>query len=533
MKNLFRFLVLLLLALPASAAELVTATITFTNSPADSDTITINGNVRTWKTSVATAATQIARVASAPGTNATNLYNHVVSYPATGLRPALTATNVVTLTTLPTTTVSVSFSTAYASVTYSTQTLAQLIAVRVPFSAVPDASGTNRAYQANELLTGLNAYATNWWKLGANGTVALPILTFASDPDSGIYRTAANTWHLGSDGVLNLTIGDGFTQWNGYLYGTNGTLGSMILNSPTTTNLVNYGNAISSPGSGSSSEEFGTGSTATGDSSLAVGRAAVASDIGAIAIGYAAEASGENSLAIGTSVIANSDDGMAVGNGASIGAIQATAVGNNAQATSIQGTAAGYAAISSALRSAAVGAGAVASHTNAVALGYNAQATFSGSVAIGAGSATTGASQIQLGTSSEYVNIPGNLDVDGTIETAKIGELSLQRLDITSLANGNNAGVSISTNSFVRVSSGPTAAFTINGIAGGTDGRQVTIYNSLAYNMTIANDSGVDATAANRIYTLTGSDYTTTTLGAVTLIYDSGASRWILVSTRD
>lgn len=103
----------------------------------------------------------------------------------------------------------------------------------------------------------------------------------------------------------------------------------------------------------------------------------------------------------------------------------------------------------------------------------------------------------------------------------------------TALANGNNAGVDFGGMTYVKLKAGPSAAFAICGIAGGTDGRMLIIDNSIAQNMTIANDSGVEPTAANRIYTRTGSDVATTGQGVVTLIYDSEDSRWILVSVRD
>lgn len=98
----------------------------------------------------------------------------------------------------------------------------------------------------------------------------------------------------------------------------------------------------------------------------------------------------------------------------------------------------------------------------------------------------------------------------------------------TSLANGNNAAVDISTNGYVKVS-GPTAAFNINGIANGRDGRKLTIQNSTGYAVTIANDSGVDPVAANRIYTGTGADVTITNDPAtIDFHYDPSVSRWIL-----
>jgi len=110
-------------------------------------------------------------------------------------------------------------------------------------------------------------------------------------------------------------------------------------------------------------------------------------------------------------------------------------------------------------------------------------------------------------------------------------DLSYTRANHTSLANGNNANVDFGSSTvYAKIKAGPTASFTINGIQGGRNGRVLILDNSTGQSMTIANDSGVDATPANRIYTRTGTDVTTGTGGCVTLVYDSESSRWILVT---
>ena len=108
------------------------------------------------------------------------------------------------------------------------------------------------------------------------------------------------------------------------------------------------------------------------------------------------------------------------------------------------------------------------------------------------------------------------------------GHIKFIRKANSGLANGNNAAVDISTNSFVEVS-GPSAAFAINGIANGSDGRFLILVNQTGQDMTVAHDSGVDPTAANRIYSMTGADRATTGNGAAILIYSAAASRWILL----
>lgn len=105
------------------------------------------------------------------------------------------------------------------------------------------------------------------------------------------------------------------------------------------------------------------------------------------------------------------------------------------------------------------------------------------------------------------------------------------RYDLTTLASGNNAAIPIgSTNIYVRIPSGPTAAFTINGIASGANGRFLILENATGYAMTVANQSGTDPTAANRIATYSGTDISTVGNCVAMFVYDSSASRWKLVS---
>ena len=90
--------------------------------------------------------------------------------------------------------------------------------------------------------------------------------------------------------------------------------------------------------------------------------------------------------------------------------------------------------------------------------------------------------------------------------------------------NGANTDLTLpaGTNFYIT---GPTGVFTISGLTGGADGRMIRLYNSVAFALTLTNDA--TSTAANRILTLTGADITTTTQGAVTLVYSSTAGRWI------
>lgn len=63
-------------------------------------------------------------------------------------------------------------------------------------------------------------------------------------------------------------------------------------------------------------------------------------------------------------------------------------------------------------------------------------------------------------------------------------------------------------------------------VAGPTAGKVYVLVNETGSDRTIKNDTG--ATAANRIYTGSGADLTLKNQAAVTLIYNSGLSRWVV-----
>ena len=126
----------------------------------------------------------------------------------------------------------------------------------------------------------------------------------------------------------------------------------------------------------------------------------------------------------------------------------------------------------------------------------------------------------------------GNVGIGTTVPNTKVdiaGDIALRAGAFTAV-NGNNNNINIGGTSFIRIT-GPTAAFTITGISGGVNGNVVILYNAATYNMTVANEN-TNSTATNRITTLTGSGVVTTGVGAITLIYDSTASRWIVTSAR-
>lgn len=114
-----------------------------------------------------------------------------------------------------------------------------------------------------------------------------------------------------------------------------------------------------------------------------------------------------------------------------------------------------------------------------------------------------------------------------TFEAPSVGPPQDWPETVLTLVDGTNNNVVIGNNRFFRVS-GPTMAFAIHGLTGGTDGKRIWILNPTGQNMQIAYDSGT-STAANRIYTTTGAAVATTGNGFCELIYSSTDSRWWLM----
>jgi len=470
MKKIYPTLFLMLaFCVPIRATDRITATLTITNAPTtNGQTITINGDTRTWYASVTNPATQLLTNSTVNGI-ATNLYNHLLSTPPSRVTPFMTGAAVLRLDAQTGAPLIISGVTNYFSVTYSTQTVSSAYDVVVPYTVI--ASATRPTISAG-LVDWLNL-PTAKSLFENSGSVSNLVGRTNSQTISGDKTFSGVVIVTNRAGVLVVGVmsSTNFTGIVNLL--SNGLWYAGTLVNPVLTNGINRGNAFRSPGSGAGSEQFGFGAGSSG--------------LNAVALGQSATASGSSSLAAGSGASAASDYSTAIG-------------------------------------------GSSAAGEYSVAIGQSALATFGNSVALGSGVETTETNQVLLGTSSHHVSVPGVLRgfvADGTNRFS--GSIAYTRKANSSLANGNNAAVDISTNVFVQLS-GPSGAFTVNGIAGGEDGRYVILLNRTGQNMTVANDSGVDPTAANRIYTLTGSDQATTADGCATLIYSAADSRWILVS---
>lgn len=342
-------------------------------------------------------------------------------------------------------------------------------------------------------------------------------------------------------------------DYSGYISSlTNGTLYSNLLHyarlaNPTTTNLVNYGNAIRSEGPGANSFQAGSNALAAGVLAMAIGNGAFATNNYAAAIGNEAMATNENALSVGNLSIAGGYNSFAIG-------LFSFAGGMNSLAISGEATGGDDVAI-----------GGISSGTNSVTLGYSSSASAPRTMALGpyniashAGSAaigpmdhlgnyveTTDTNQIRAGTANHTVSVPGNLEVGGKVQlgtsTNNIwrgtnilnGRLDLTPRSNTSLANGYNSGTVLGTNTFIQISgaSGPctNASFAA---PGGPAFYWLEVDNpGLSY--TIKHESGLEPTPANRVDTGTGGDLSSTNRTVLIQIgYVMSASRWRIWSFR-
>lgn len=157
MNTMKRLLALLILfPLLALGANRETATVTVTNIPVVGETLVINGTTKTWAT-VATNSTYIATGASI-GASTTNLWTHYSTYqPAGPVVVSMTATNIVTLTGAIGQTLTVTRTTNWCALTFTTNAFVSAVNIRVPFSVE---AATNRTNNANQLISDLGVNAT-------------------------------------------------------------------------------------------------------------------------------------------------------------------------------------------------------------------------------------------------------------------------------------------------------------------------------------------------------------------------------------
>lgn len=556
-KFLFAICLVLLAARGAHAQCIVTASITITNLSTNGVFFTVNGVTRTFTNAPLNGASWVLTNSDVTGSGSkTNLFANIGLNPYPLVNEADTGSNTFNLISAVSANcvnpLVLSMSTSLGSFSYSTQTVSQAIDRRVPYTIESAAIKTN---VVNDEIQAINdPAATN--QFNQNGTAMFQEV-----------------------GTSNVQTIYGAKFFKGVLTATN-----PILENPTSTNLLNYGNAIASYGNGIGAQQFGESAVASGSESTALGESTLATAGSATAIGALSTASGATSTALGTAVNATGVESTAVGANSTASAFLSTALGSSATASATNSLSAGFNASASgfnsiaigeasssiASNSVAVGTGTTAGGTNSIAvgtgafsgtngstaLGNGANANWSNSTALGAGASNTAPNQVMLGSASSTAwapnnlvvtnneNVNGNLAVNGTFQvTGNViqllslanglnmlpqSPLVLNRHVNNSLANGNNADVSTGTNVYLDVS-GPTGAFSIAGFTPISDGYFIIVKNSTGQTMTIANQSGIESVPQSRIITGIGADEVfTNNTGIVSLIYDGSVNRWVI-----
>ena len=133
---------------------------------------------------------------------------------------------------------------------------------------------------------------------------------------------------------------------------------------------------------------------------------------------------------------------------------------------------------------------------------------------------------ISLGLQAQNIGIK---IADGTAPNTTLdvnGAVSFREGTALTLTNGVNSDIALTEYSFFRIT-GPTAAFSITGFAGGNDGRMLTIMNNTSQVMTLTHQA--TSTSANQINT-GGLNTTIAANGMATLYYSSNLSKWIVTA---
>lgn len=506
MKALIAILALLLTCFSAPTASRISATVTVTNVPVTGNTFTLNSSTRTWTN--AHSSTTILTNLVGINASATNLFNNYASYPiGGGIEHVWLNTNQLKFVGAFGGSLSGSITGNWGTLVLSTQSGPSTFTALWPMENMDAA--TNRTNQGSSLVYGLGIYSTN-----AFPTNATAISNFITK------GAAVGPQHITSELRLSGNLNNGTGRLS-------------------VSNLLNYGSAIRSEGSGGNSLQLGSNALARGDLSIAIGNGSVASNTTTMAIGTGAVATNDYSMAIGNGAIAGEgSDALAIGRAA-------TAYGPSTQAIGQGSIADGSAALAiqsevTGTNSIGIGPTSSVSANTATALGYGATIVHHNSTALGYSATTTTTNQIMLGTSAETVSIPGVLAISGTQTNTTFRGTNVinGRIDFiagarTGLANGYNSGTVLGTNVYFRIS-GPTAAYTNAGFSAAVDGTWHKLqFDNPGLSYTILDSSGLEATAANRILTGTGALLNSTNNPVFAeLIYDASAARWRVISFR-
>lgn len=109
-----------------------------------------------------------------------------------------------------------------------------------------------------------------------------------------------------------------------------------------------------------------------------------------------------------------------------------------------------------------------------------------------------------------------NLDLNGGMTI---------RTQAWTLANGANNNVALPSNAGTLVSNAPSGVYNITGIAGGVDGRIITIINYTTFTMTLTHNSG-SSSVGNKIFCPGATDLAITQFGTARLQWSSITNAW-------
>lgn len=464
MKKLLTIISAFLLCVTAQAGSVITATITVTNAPADGDTITINGSVRTWKTTVTTASSQIL-IGASIGANATNMFNQFARTPFTTLSLNRSGTNGVTLRGIVDQTITISIAGTWGEYSLATNTTTEAKVVLVPASSYQTQSEATNIF--SYITADLEEYSTNVF----SDTAALLGNFVSLDEAQDLSNKTISDSTLDASLITNtlakmLYLTNNTTEENGLQFWAGGVRVTTI--APDANGLPTlYGTLLDEI----PTNEFGA-YTPSGGNLLT--RNAGDTRYGALTL--ANSWSGTNTF----TRITNS-----------------TIVNSTITGSTISGT---IGTLSS---------GTIDGSTLTNVTAYGTVGLLSGGHIDGVGSTNMAATNTTL---KGVTTVPGAMNFSRTAHTA--------------LANGANAAVDFGTATFITIEAGPTAAFSIAGIDNEADGRTYFLINTTGQNMTISHDSGTEPVPAQRIFTLTGADIASTANGMFMVWYDSNQSRW-------
>ena len=552
MKTLAGFIIRLAIAIiivlgvrSVRAATEITGYITITNTPAGLTTnIVVNigaADTRNWTNSVAGAPGTSIAITNSTAASATNLYQHLASYPVYSagagspqLAVSLNSTNtsVVNMVAPLNTNLTVTFGGNWARVVYVTNTYTDSAAILNRTNAMSSPARTNAENAIVNLLaanlatnavptnvTFLRNYAdTNTPQTVANKTLVNPVST------GGRWTGITNL--VGTNVLLtNVTLRLA-TITAADLTGlitllSNGTIYATVLDGVRPTNVTGLAGAVHqiigghwtnatlvSPVAHTAIISNGTliGSTVVTGASINL--------IGSGANNFISLTATSTTAAVGSILVLERENGItnAVDSGDVLGLIGFTGYGTTAQK--------------------------VGARIRAIPMETFTDST-AGTILLletSASGSTSPLGRLHI-SESGFVTISNVLYAATTTNSTFRGTNTLNgRLDLvprsnSSLANGYNSDVLLGTNVYIRMS-GPSAAYTNVGFraAAAVDGTlHILQADNPGLSFTVLDDSGLDATAANRIRTGTGALKNSTNNPVVfSLLYDGSVSRWRL-----